>query len=559
MKQLISAWLIRILIATVFVGGVMPFLDTPAAAQSSKKKKKTRKKKPSKKKKSSKKKPSKKKAAQAKSLVKRGTAKAKKKDYAGALKYFKQAYKLNPSSSIKKRIQQLQSILKKGTKVAAKKKLKRELPPKISVTDFADELYSITEALNISSNQLTRATSYLKGPEDRRLVRLDSREAFTTADYEAAAEKEPQNVRLQRQLGLHYESKLEFEKAKDVYLRLLLKEALNPDYHYFLGSLYARVGDLGKAQHSFEEALDLQPDHYQTLNAMASYLGTPRGKNMSEEVLSRSAAKDPDGPAQLMTAIRNKLQSGETQEAIMLAKSASEKHPDHSGFTFLQGNGYEDLGEIDKAKAAYQKAIHMNTKNKESHLALANLYYNQGKYVYSALGFSDAVYLDPHDVDARYMQGLSYFNASEWGRAANAWEDLLHYDSQNPLVRMLLPQAYYVLAVEYNRIGKSTQGRTAFEKAMSVNSHSRAWLSGAMRTLGKTYRERGMNKESLAAFQEVIELKPNDSKAFLGMGVTYWKMNEHQLAKAAWNRSLELNPDDNEAKGWLIIARQTGS
>lgn len=435
----------------------------------------------------------------------------------------------------------------------------RSRPPKMNVTEFADELYTITEALNVSSDQLSRATSYLKEPDQKRLVRLDSREAFTTTDYEKAADNAPQNIRLQRQLGLHYESVQEFEKAKDVYFRLLTKEPQNSDYHYFLGSLYAKVGAIGKAQHSFEEALDLQPDHYQTLNAMASFLGSPREKNMSNEVLSRSAVKNPDGPAQQMTSIQNKLNSGEAQKAIMLAKSASEEHPNHSGFIFLQGKGYEDLGEIDQSKASYQKAIHMDPKNKESHMALANLYYNQGKYVYSALGYSDVVYLDPYNVDARYMQGLSYYNASEWGRAANAWEDLLHYDPQHPLVRMLLPQAYYVLAVEYNRIGKSAQGRSAFEKAMSINSNTRSWLSGAMRTLGKTYRERGMYKESLAAFQEVIELKPADSNAYLGMGVTYWKMQETQLAKAAWNRSLELSPDDNEAKGWLFIAHQAGS
>ncbi len=72
----------------------------------------------------------------------------------------------------------------------------------------------------------------------------------------------------------------------------------------------------------------------------------------------------------------------------------------------------------------------------------------------------------------------------------------------------------------------------------------------------KYYREKGMHKESLAAYQEVVELKPLDAAAYTGMGITYWKMNETQLAKAAWQRSLELNPDSNEARGWLMIAQQ---
>jgi len=77
--------------------------------------------------------------------------------------------------------------------------------------------------------------------------------------------------------------------------------------------------------------------------------------------------------------------------------------------------------------------------------------------------------------------------------------------------------------------------------------------------LGKYYQEKGMNKESLVAYQEVLELRPNDSRAYTGMGVTYWKTNEHQLAKAAWNRSLQISPDANDAKGWLILSKRLGS
>ena len=85
----------------------------------------------------------------------------------------------------------------------------------------------------------------------------------------------------------------------------------------------------------------------------------------------------------------------------------------------------------------------------ESYVALADLYFRQGKYVYAALTYGDAIRIDPSDKESRYNQGLSYFNGSEWGRAASSWEDLLHYDPNNQKVRVLLPQAYYILAVEY--------------------------------------------------------------------------------------------------------------
>ena len=63
-----------------------------------------------------------------------------------------------------------------------------------------------------------------------------------------------------------------------------------------------------------------------------------------------------------------------------------------------------------------------------------------------------------------------------------------------------------------------------------------------------------MFRESLAAYQEAIELKPSDSETYLGLGITYWKINESGLAKAAWQRSMELDPTNNDARGWLLLA-----
>ena len=83
-------------------------------------------------------------------------------------------------------------------------------------------------------------------------------------------------------------------------------------------------------------------------------------------------------------------------------------------------------------------------------------------------------------------------------------------------VTLLLPQAYYILAVEYNRSGESGLGQTAFRNALSINKNSNLWLPGAMKTLGDFYRESRLFKESLAAYQEAIELKPMDSNIYLG-------------------------------------------
>ena len=470
---------------------------------------------------------------------------------------FKKAHKLSPSKTTSSYISKINGILKKGSRV--KISSIKEKKPSLSAMQLAGELYDLNNDLIDSRRKMGRAMKYIAPRKQRQITSLESRPTYSTVDFEQAADSAPDDLRIQRQLALHYEVNGSWSKAKDVYLRQVAKHYSNPDAHFYLGSLYEKMGDYQKARQSYEEALDLDPNHKGTLDAMAIKVKGSPALKMSRQVLVRTASKAPDGPAKKLTLIHEKINDNKYDEAISMANQAIESYPDQNGFIYLQATAYTELGEIDLAKASFQRSIKMDPKHKQSHLGLANLYYNMGKYIYAALSFGDVVYLDSQHRDARYMQGLSYFNAQEWGLAASVWEDLLHYQNQHPLVRNLLPQAYYILAVEYNRLGEPGLGRTSFEKALSVNSNSYAWLPGAFRSLGRFYQDKTMYKESLSAFQEVLELRPNDSSAYTGMGVTYWKMNEYQLAKAAWNRSLQINPEDNDAKGWLILSKRLGS
>ena len=507
-------------------------------------------------------KPSSKKAAQAVALARNGNAKAKKKDYVGALKDFQRAYRLNPTSSNRKKVQQLTSLVKRSAsaKAPSSSTPKRAVVPavsnipKISPVEYANDIYNIAEAFELSSRKLERATTILDKKEQARVRKVLLDRVPTITDLEASARKEPNDFRMQVELARNYEGVGRFEDAKDIYLRLAATNPFNSDAHYHLGSFYSRFGQMKKARHAFDEALELKPDHRPTIEAMAILFGSEESEVLSDDVLSKSAKKDPNGPGEQMQRIKNNIKDENFEYALKLAQGAQSSFPKNSGFIFLKGKAYEGMGNLEKAKSTYQEVIQKDPSHQETYKSLANLYFSQGKFVYAALTYGDAVRLDPSDLDSRFKQGFSYFKASEWGKSASSWEDLLRYDPNNSKVTLLLPQAYYILAVEYNRSGESGLGQTAFRNALSINKNSNLWLPGAMKTLGDFYRESRLFKESLAAYQEAIELKPMDSNIYLGLGITYWKMKESALAKAAWSRSMELDPDNNDAKGWLLLA-----
>ena len=502
---------------------------------------------------------SKKRAAQAAQYAKRANAKAKKKDYAGALKDYQRAAKLNPTAANQKRVKQLANIVKKSGSAPKRRTAKATMPkvsniPTISPVKYANDIYNIAEGFEMSTRNLARATSILEQKQSKKVEFVNLQKTPTTSELENAARLEPNDFRKQVDLARNYEANGRFNDSKEIYLKLAAQNPRNADAHFHLGSYYARFDQLTKARHAFDEALDVQPNHRATIEAMATIFGQNEKRTFSDDILAKSAQKDPTGPAQQISKIRKNLDEFNYEYAARLAQTGQDLFPKQGAFILLKGKAFEGMGDLEKAKASYQESIQNDPRHGESYIALGDLYSGQGKHLYAALTYSDAVRLDPSNEDIRYKQGLGYFKANEWGRAASAWEDLLYYDPKNQKVNLLLPQTYYILAVEYNRSGQSSLGQTAFRKAININRNSAAWLPGSMRTLGGFYREKGMYKESLAAYQEAIELRPADSQTYLGLGITYWKMKEEALAKAAWSKSMELDPTNNDARGWLMLS-----
>ena len=506
---------------------------------------------------------------EAKTYYREGLKKAKEKDYEGALEDLIKAYKLFPDKKIKTQIDKLTSFLGIKPILFAEEGEKGKSFPEESdrsgkpaekrpnAMKLAGEIFDITESLNSSRRQSEYMARNSYEHTYRKDIRSKSRFENDIRTLEKQLLVEPGNILLKRKLGLLYERKQDWDKAKEIYLDLIQQESYNPDNHFFLGLLYASLGDLDKARYLFEEALNLKPDHQPTLEAMYSYLDDAGDtKKMGKDFLKKSIRQNQNGPIQKMAIIREKLENELYDEAIGLAEAGLEQHPNHSGFLYLKGIGLEQNGEIEQARYSYQGAIQFDPKNQDIHLALANLYYNRGQFLYAALSFKDAVNLNPGDINGRYMQGLSFFNAGEWSRAASAWESLLHYQKDHRFVKNLLPEAYYILAIEYNRTSEYSRSRSAFDNAMRTNPNTYIWLPEALRILGKHYREQAMYRESFTAYQEVIELRPKDSGAYLGLGITYWAIGENMMARGAWEKSLELNPENNEAKGWLIVAQQ---
>ena len=466
--------------------------------------------------------------------------------------------KKKSKKSTKKKPSKKKPSKKKSTKKSKKKSVEKKTAPvkQRSVYQVSDDIFQLTHDLDVSMRRMDKALHSLK-PTLPEKTKLPAGERLQRVEKRAA--EQPESILAQRELALEYERKGLYSKSKDIYLRLIGSNPSVADYHYFLGSLYSKMGQHHKARFAYEEALEIEPNHIGTINALALYSGEPQGDKMAQDLFSKAAAVEPDGPASLLNLVRESLERSSYEEALSLANNGVSRYPDNHIFPYLEGQAYENLGDFEQAKKSYKTSLSMDRNDPTAGVALGNLYYNQGNFLYAAVTYDNVLPVVPQDTKLRFKQGLSYFKAFEWSKTAAAWEDLLIYAPNHPEVRLLLPQVYYIMSNEYNRSGYTDLGRQAFANALAVNPNTHDWLSKALRTSGEYYREHGLYREALRSYQDAIDIDPGDPEHYNGLGITYWHMGEKEMAAAAWQKSLLIQPDENSAQGWLIIANRGNS
>ena len=193
--------------------------------------------------------------------------------------------------------------------------------PTISPVKYANDIYNIAEGFEMSTRNLARATSILEDKQLKKVEFVALQKTPTTSELESAARSEPNDIRKQVDLARNYEANGRFDESKEIYLKLAAQNPRNADAHFHLGAYYARFDQLTKASHAFDEALDVQPNHRATIEAMATIFGQKEQRSFSDEILAKSAQKDPTGPAQQINKIRKNLDEFNYEYAARLAQS----------------------------------------------------------------------------------------------------------------------------------------------------------------------------------------------------------------------------------------------
>ncbi|MFM7876786.1 MAG: tetratricopeptide repeat protein [Microcystis aeruginosa Ma_MB_F_20061100_S20] len=300
-----------------------------------------------------------------------------------------------------------------------------------------------------------------------------------------------------------------------------------------------------------------------------------------------------------------RLQQGDLEAAINSFNKAIRLNPNYAQAYGNRGIAYSRLQQYDKALADYNQFIRFNPNSAAAYYNRATLYDKLGDYQKAIADYDQAIRLNPNFTQAisgREMaqnklrtpqQSISttnalaqYFsngrNAKDFFVQAMDKYDKADFDgaivdfSQAIQLKPDYAQAYMGRAMAYKGLGDLENQITELRKAAELlqkqgdteayqatidlikvtqdlidsirsNPNSKLAFAELFFNYGIEESKKGNFVQSLAQFNLVIRLNPNDASAYLFRGNAYGQLKEYQKAITDYSQTLRLDPNYADA------------
>lgn len=249
-----------------------------------------------------------------------------------------------------------------------------------------------------------------------------------------------------RQQAYHLAQQGDFDQARQLLERQLLRDKTDAQSWYMLASVYARLGQLSESEKAFRNALRHNSKIPDICCSLATVLGLQGRHAEAEQYFSKQVNLQPGHPHALLGLARSIAAQGKLVSAISHYHSYFRYEPESLEPIIELGNLYWQCGEIKEAQAWYLRA---EVCNPQSALALSNIgltYQHQGCMDTAIDYYLKALQAQPDYMDAQYNLGTAFTYLGDYDQAIEWFKQVISIAPDNE-------QAIGALADVYHKSG----------------------------------------------------------------------------------------------------------
>ncbi len=309
-----------------------------------------------------------------------------------------------------------------------------------------------------------------------------------------------------------------------------------------LGAYFASHGQLACAISTFQAAVKLAPDSWESHYDLGIALLTDRNPKGAAHELQTASTLKPDSP-KILLPLGVSLSQLNQQSAAMDAFRAVLKQ-DPQSVQALDGLTKALIAEKRYTAAIAQLKNAPPDEVLQLNLAIA---YSKNGNTDEALQILSAIVKDhPDYAQAHNNLGIVYTQQKRFSEAAKEFETALQLDPTNDSVRLSYVKAMTAL-LQYDR------AEPLIHEYLQKHPHD----FEALYFTGVVERGKGNYAEAEKVLRQAVALNPNHAEAHYNLGFVLARLGKPAEARPELEKALQLNPDSSEARFQLASVLRT--
>ena len=267
-----------------------------------------------------------------------------------------------------------------------------------------------------------------------------------------------------------------------------------------------------------ESILQKQPSSF-TQQRMRVSAKKEKKKNSSSNQKNPNQVRSPSQVE--LDGLLEHYQKGRFDLSENLAKTITQKYPDHQFGWKVLGAVFKQTGRLEDSLIANQRAIEISPHDSEAYSNLGITLQGLGRLEDAETSYKKAIAINPGYADANYNLGITL---QELGRLEDAESSYKKAIAINPGYA----DAHYNLGITLQALGRLEEAETSYKKAIAIKPD----YAEAHSNLGITLQELGRLEDALTTVIKSIKIKPTLEAKNLFVQIT------KQIDVKIWNQSL---------------------
>uniref|UniRef100_A0A3B5K2A9 dolichyl-phosphate-mannose--protein mannosyltransferase n=1 Tax=Takifugu rubripes TaxID=31033 RepID=A0A3B5K2A9_TAKRU len=355
--------------------------------------------------------------------------------------------------------------------------------------------------------------------------------------YSTALRLYPQHASAMNNLGTLTQSP---EEAESYYRKALV---INPQHNralFNLGNLFKSQGKEKEAESLLRNSIHFGPYFADAYSSLASLYAEQKRFAEAKEMYLKGIERCPEN-----SDLHNNygvflVDTGEDEMAVDHYQQAIRLKPTHYIAMVNLGRLLRLNNKNQDAEFWYKRALQV-TKNVDILTPLGALYYNTGRYEEALQVYREATTLQPDNTDIWLAFAQVLAVADHTNEAEKLTLEIISKE-------ISCIECYRLLSAIYSKRGNYTEALGALDRALQQNLGDLTVRAELYFSKGNQLRELNLLDQAFKSYKLAVELKPDQSQAWMNMGGIQHIKGDYAAARMYYQRALLLNPSSKLLK-----------